>query len=267
MKPLTKPDRDALLARHRRARDAYEQGMNLHVEALDQPGEIGIDEESRAYVDSAAYRQARAAYAEMVAVEDEYFRRLPRMAMATCPFCMQPLYRSFDPFGLDGLWWRSDAQPEEPAPCPHFCVLLGAVNLTGPVPARDFEVHPGPGVPFVVPRLLQQAGMTAVLGQWAMEGAVAYPIAYFAPRRPPVQALTASWARTNHVYTTQLGVHGWRSAGEALDFDLARPLAGGQLRWCAPGSSQLGEGECPYRDLPGVREPQVIAAAEVGAPC
>jgi len=263
MNALTKPQRDALLSRHRRARAAYEQGMDLHVGALDQPGEIGIDEESRAYVDSAAYRQARGAHAEMVAVEDEYFRRLPRVPMGPCPFCGQLLHRSFDPFGLDGFWWRSDTQPDEPKACPHFCVLLGAVELTGPVPARDFEVRPGPGAPFVVPRLLQQPGMTAVLSQLPMEGATAYPIAYFAPRRPPVQALTAAWGRTNHVYTTQLGVHGWRSADEVLAFDLGPFLASGQLRWCGPGSTQLGAGECPYQSTTGARAPQLIAAGEV----
>jgi hypothetical protein len=262
MKPLSRLDRDALCSRHRRARVAYEQGMNLHVEALDQPGEIGIDEESRAYVDSAAYRQARAAYAEMTVVEDEYFRRLPRLAIATCPFCQQVLHRSFDPFGLDGFWWRSDGQPEEPTPCLHFCVLLGAVQLTGVVPPRAFDVHPGPGVPFVVPRLLQLPQMTAVLSQLAIEGGVAYPIAYFAPRRPPAQALTAGWARTNHVYTTQLGVHGWRAAGETLDFDLAPALDSGRLRWCSPGTARLADGPCPYLDMPGPREPQVISAAD-----
>lgn len=261
MKPLTKPDRDALLSRHRRARAAYEQGMDLHVEALDQPGEIGIDEQSAAYVDSAAYRQARGAYAEMVAVEDEYFRRLPRVVMAVCPICTQSLHRSFDPFGLDGFWWRSDAQPDEPAPCLHFCALLGAVDLTAAAPPRHFDVHPGPAVPFVVPRLLERQEMTAVVSQLPLAGGVAYPIAYFAPRRPPVQTLTAGWGRTNHVYTTQLGVHGWRAAAEEMDFDLGRWIAAGRLRWCAPGTTELADGACPYVDLPGERALQVISAA------
>jgi hypothetical protein len=261
MKPMTKADRDALLSRQRRASAAYQQGMDLHVEALDQPGEIGIDEQSAAYVDSAAYRQARAAYAEVVAVEDEYFRRLPRVVMAVCPFCTQALHRSFDPFGLDGFWWRSDAQPDEPAPCLHFCALLGAVDLTAPAPPRHFDVHPGPAVPFVVPRLLEHQGMTAVVSQLPLEGGVAYPIAYFAPRRPPVQTLTAGWGRTNHVYTTQLGVHGWRAAGEEMDFDLGKWIAAHRLRWCAPGTTQLGDGACPYLDLPGERGSQVISAA------
>src|SRR5262245_35434104 len=99
------PERDDLLRRHREARLRYNQGMDAHAEALGVPGEIGIDETSSAYVDTPAYRDARQAYAEMVAVEEEYFRRLPRVVMAPCPLCGKPLYRSFDPFGLDGLWW------------------------------------------------------------------------------------------------------------------------------------------------------------------
>src|SRR5688572_3919350 len=193
---MTKPDRDALLARHREARLRYEQGMDAHAAALDHPGEIGIDESSEVSSASHAYREARAAHAELVALEEQYFRDLPRPVMAPCPFCSKPLHRTFDPFGLDGFWWRSDAQPEEPTPCLHFCVLLGAVKLDQPAPATDFAVHPGPSRPFVVPRLLEQPGMTAVITQLPMEGGVAYPVAYFAPRRPPVQQLAAGWGRT-----------------------------------------------------------------------
>src|SRR5205814_10093029 len=102
--------------------------------------------------------------------------------IAPCPDCGKGPYRSFDPFGLDGLWWRSDAQPEEPQPCPHFCVLLGAVDLGQHRPRPDFDVHPGPGAPFVMPRLLQYQGMTAVISELTLpEGALAYPVAYFAP--------------------------------------------------------------------------------------
>src|SRR5436190_1257232 len=129
MNPLSQLERDALLDRHRRACALYNRGMDEHASALGMPGEIGIDESSSVYVDTPAYRQAREAYGEMVALEDEYFSRIPRLAMGACPFCAKPLYRSFDPFGLEGLWWRSDAHPEEPAACPHFCVLLGAVDL------------------------------------------------------------------------------------------------------------------------------------------
>lgn len=259
--PLTRDERDGLLARLRVARALYERSLDAHVAWLDRPGELGIDEGSLMYVDTPAYAQARASHAEMVAIESEYFRRLPRVVMAACPFCARPLYRAFDPHGLEGLWWRSDAQPEEPPACPHFCVLVGAVSLGGHAPRPDFDVHPGPGVPFVLPRLLGHPGMIAVVAELPMvDGAVGFPVAYFAPRRPPVQALAAPWARSNHVYTTQLGEHGWRAADglDAWDFSLDGWEA--QLRWCPPGGDRtvLANGAGPFRDRPGVRAPQQI---------
>jgi hypothetical protein len=109
----------------------------------------------------------------------------------------------------------------------------------------------------------------AVIAELPMDDGVrAYPVSHFAPRRPPVQTLTASWARTNFVYTTQLGEHGWRAAEEPTapedktwDFDLAPWVAHGQVRWCDPGSDRttLSSGAtCPFLDLPGARAPQVI---------
>lgn len=269
---LTRPARDALLGYHRNARERYNRGMDAHAEALDLPGEIGLDESSLAYVDTLAYRQAREAYAEMVALEDEYFRRLPRPVMAPCPICREPLCRSFDPYGLDGLWWKSDAQPEEPPACPHFCVLLGAVDLGRHQPAPAFTVHPGPGVPFVVPGLLEHPGMVAVVSEIPLvDGARAFPVAYFAPSRPPAAGLTAEWRRTNYVYTDESGEPSWRQADEpgepgglaTWDCKLAPWLKSGRLRWCDPGSdrsklSEVDPARCPFLDLPGTCLPQIL---------
>jgi hypothetical protein len=256
---LTRAERDALLRRHRDARAAHRTALVAHAEALDCPGEVIVDEQSPRFVDSPSFGQARAAYAELQSIEQAYFRRLPRVVMAPCPICGQPLQRSFDPFGLDGLWWRSDAQPEEPTPCPHFCVLQGAVRLEDEPPA-DFAVQPGPGAPFVLPRLLELPGMVAVVAELPVEGGTGYLIAYFAPRRPPAQQLAAGWGRTNFVYTTQLGQHGWRrpDGPEAWDFALTPWVERGQLRWCAPGSARtsLDAGAFPYADLPGSHLPQ-----------
>jgi hypothetical protein len=271
-----KAQRDEAVARHRAARATYNKGMDDHAAQLDMPIELGIDKSSSAFVDSDGYRSARKALAEMAAAEEAYFRQLPKLAMACCPHCDKPLFRSFDPFGLDGLWWRSDAQPEEPQPCPHFCVMLGAVDLRNSRPRPDFDVFPGPGAPYVLPRLLAQAGMVAVISEIQMlDGAVAYPIAYFAPRRPPIQTLAAPWARTNFVYTTQLGVHAWRRADEpapgepapyAWDFDLAPWAARGDVRWCDPGTdgsalSTASRDAFPFANVAGVRQAQMILAA------
>ena len=271
---MIKPARDALIERHRRARAAYNRAMDAHAAALDEPAEIGIDETSDAFVDSPAYREARARHAEMATIEEEYFRRLPRLAIAACPHCDKSLFRAFDPFGLDGFWWRSDAQPDEPPACHHFCLLQGAVKLAAETPGPDFEVHPGPAAPFVIPRVLEQPDMVAVLSELSLvDGSSAYAVAYFAARRPPVQTLAASWARTNFVYTTQLGAHAWRAAddpcgpagAEQWDFDLRPWVTARKVLWCDPGTdrtrlSTTSPEACPFLDLPGVRSAQVIRA-------
>ena len=165
-----KPQRDELVRRHRAARAAYNRAMDEHAAQLDLPIEIGIDSSSSVFVGTDAYRRALEGRAEMAAADATYFRDLPRMPVSCCPHCKKPLYRAFDPFGLEGLWWRSDAQPDEPPPCPHFCVLLGAVDLRTSPSRPDFDVHPGPGAPFVVPRLLQKEGMVAVVSEIKLDG-------------------------------------------------------------------------------------------------
>jgi len=198
-------------------------------------------------------------------LEAEYFEQIPYIMICPCPFDGKPLFHSFDPFGLDGIWWRSDATPPEIPTCSHFCVLLGAVNFSDLTPqAGDFEVHPGPEVPYVVPKLLEHEGMIAVISQLEMDnGYIAYPISYFAEKRPPPQELTAGWARTIFVYATQLGISGWRIPNDTWNFDLMPWLKAGKIRWCPPESDNSALSEespdtCPYIDLPGRRENIVV---------
>jgi hypothetical protein len=273
-----KGHRDELVARHRDTRAIYNRAMDEHAAQVGEPAEIGIDASNDTFVDTPAYQRARAALADMKTIEDEFFAALPRQALAPCPHCGKPLFRTFDPFGLDGLWWRSDAHPDEPQACPHFCLLQGAVDLRTSRPAPDFDVHPGPGAPYVIPRLLEPEGMLVVISQVTMlDGALAYPIVYFAARRPPAQTLAASWARTNFGYSTQLGVHGWRRSDDPVDavgydtwdFALEPWLARGKIQWCDPDSdgTALSRGTtCAFVGLPGSQRAQVIAQVGPTAP-
>lgn len=218
-----------------------------------------------ALMDAEAFDEARASHAEAERLQALYFDRLPRLPVSCCPYDGKPLYRTFDPYGLDGPWWRPDATPEEAPACPHFCVLRGAVHYQGRSPqAGDFEVHPGPEVPYVIPRLLEMDGMIAVIAQLEMEnGFLAYTITYFAERRPPPQDLTAGWARTVHAYTTQLGEAGWSVPNDVWDFDLQPWLEKGKIRWCPPGSDNTflstdPPDQCPYVNLPGTRQRIVV---------
>jgi hypothetical protein len=132
------------------------------------------------------------------------------------------------------------------------------VNYQGLQPlAGNREVFPGPEIPFVYPRLLDLPGVVAVISSLAMEnGYLAYPIGYFAERRPPGKQLVAGWRRTQHHWDDQLGGSGFRCENDKWDFDLQPWLHQGKVRWTAPGSdrttlSNEPWGRCPFLDLPG----------------
>lgn len=187
-----------------------------------------------------------------------YYAGLPRLVMSCCPFDGKPLVRTFDPVGLDGLWWHPDVTPDEVPTCPHFCVLGGAVNYQGlPPVAGDTDVYPGPEVPFVYPRLLALPGVVAVISSLTMDnGYLAYPIAYFAEKRPPGEQLVAGWRHRQHEWRDQFGEYGSRFENDLWDFELRPWLEQGKIRWTPPGSDRTKLADepwqsCPYLDLPG----------------
>lgn len=252
---LSKPERDELLERRREALRRYEQREGRAVEAAAARFELDGETE-------ALFRAAESA-------EREYERRLPRLAQGCCPFDHKPLYRTFDPHGLDGPWWHPDATPAEPVSCPHFCCLRGAVHFNGHAPrGGDFQAHVGPEAPYVIPAILDQPGVVAVVSQVRMTpGYIAYFIAYFAQRRPPVRQLAANWPRTLFAYVTGAGDRRWRVDEVEQDFDLGRWVEAGKLRWCPPDDSSTlapfpqPASSCPYVGLPGERRRSVVFGA------
>ncbi len=248
---MKRDDRTRLLQQRRSALERYEASMNRASSTWAEEQSSHL-EQAKAHMDAA--KEA----------EGAYFRGLPAVTMSCCPFDGRPLLRSFDPFDFDGPWWRPDSTPDEPPPCPHFCCLTGSVSLGGQQPrVTEGSVYIGADVPFLIPRLLEFEGMVAVVGQLDMEnGCRAYPVAYFANRRPPPEKLTASWARSNFVYTTQMGVHGWRLAKESLDFDLIAWIQRQRVLWCVPqsGNARLGDAvaQYPFSDPLGLRKPIVL---------
>jgi hypothetical protein len=247
-------ERAAILRKREDSLAAYQRAMNS---ALEQPP---CSREERAALDEANRHFQAAAEAEA-----DYFQSLGRMSLSVCPLCNKPLFRTFDPYGLDGPWWQSSATPEEPIPCRHFCVLTGALSFNGKPPrGGNFEAHVGPQIPYVIPRLLEHPDMVAVVSRiQTADDYLAYPIAYFAKRRPPPQDLTAGWARTNYLYQTQLGEVRWRIPNDPWDFDLKPWIEQGKLYWCLESDGQLAlksepPGNCPFIDLPGEQRPVIV---------
>lgn len=201
----------------------------------------------------------------------EYADRLPRMQLSQCPICGSELKRVFDPYGLDGFWWHKEptVQYEEPKACEHFMVMLGALHMNGRIPVEAVdEVQPGPEAPFVVPALLQLPGMLAVISKTTLAtGDVAYPIAYFSDHDIHPRYLHQSWCRTTHWFPNATGAQSWTIANYLFDFDLQPYALKKQLRWFdldAPhaGVKTSDDEPCPFLDLPGDRERQIIAFGE-----
>jgi hypothetical protein len=200
----------------------------------------------------------------------EYSDRLPRVVMGISPFNGVQLKRAFDPYGLDGPWWWKDCpvRIEEPDAPPAFQVLLGALALGDRLPAEATdEVIPGPGVPFVVPRLLGAKGFAAVIARLELAtGDIAYAISYWCEAQIPPANLHQPWLRQELWFKNSQGVEGWTIANDPWDFSLEPWIAAGKLFWVDPATGGLFDRNsavrCPFLGLEGYRQPQLLSGGE-----
>lgn len=193
-----------------------------------------------------------------------YWDGVPRLPLSACPRCGQILHKAFDPWGIEGWFWQEKMGEDdlvEPPSCPHFAVLLGAVNLNG-LPPRGgrYRAHLGPEVPYVIPRVLSLPGMAAVISTVPLEnGYTTYPIAYFAEPLPKPFYLTSPWTRTTFNFTNDAGESRWTYKNDPWDFELEPWIAKGLLHWITPGDPSLRvvstPAPCPYVGLTGRRQP------------
>ncbi len=202
----------------------------------------------------------------------EYYAGLPRLNVSRCPYCGNLLERAIDPWGLDGLWWQSSQSGsyQEPEPCTHFRVLLGAVNLNGhPVLGGRNEARPGPEVPYVIPRILELPTMSAVVAVLPLACAyTAYPIAYFSEVCPGPGALTQPWTKQQYAFQDEDGRPAWTVRTDPWDFDLLLWGLRGKLKWIEAGDPtwtlrQSPDSVFPYANLPGIREQVIIRGTQM----
>ncbi len=197
----------------------------------------------------------------------QYFAQLPRYVFSRCPSCNVLLEQVFDPWGLDGFWWQeaSSGRCPKPSACEHFRFLTGALNLNGKPPlGGEAESHPGPEVPYVIPKVLELPTMVAVISSLRLtNGYAAYPIAYFSLEKPPTAALANPWTKTSCYFTAPNGKRGFTYMTDPWDFELLPWVAKGKVKWIEPGDPKniLKSGpdeRCPYADSKGLRQQQVI---------
>ncbi|MGI8608057.1 MAG: hypothetical protein ACR2MY_02330 [Candidatus Dormibacteria bacterium] len=210
-----------------------------------------------------------------LAARDAYIAALPRLELSRDPTTGEVASRAFDSFDIDGPFWDyvDPARPSiEPVP-ESVLAVTGALHLAGPAASTEFLVKPGPGAPFVVPRLLELPGVTAVISHVKVGPHDGYPVIYFAKPMPTGFVHFNDWGADRHWYRAPDGGWGWERNAEdleELDFDLRPWLESKQLRWIAPEDATLrvrqGARGCPYTKVDGAHGWQRIQFGQVSAP-
>jgi hypothetical protein len=199
----------------------------------------------------------------------DYIAGVPFLKLSRCPISGAEVEHSLDNFGLDGLWWKyfGSARPLEGLP-PAYFAFTGALKLVEPVEHTSFLALPGPEVPYVIPRLLKESSVTAVISSVSVGVHNGYAIFYFARPIPRVPRANDWGANEYKVYDA--GSEGWDEISEdekEFDFDLSKWITSGRLQWIAPGDTALrlrtDVSGCPYLNLPGRRTISRIQYGEV----
>jgi hypothetical protein len=231
--------------------------MQANVRALEEAGE------SDAALD---------VWEQVFELTSRYCDLLPEEPVARCPRSGALVRWPIETAGLHGWFWDVDAparRTPDPLP-PAWLAMTGAVRLDQPVERFAFICRPGPGIPFVVPRIIEQPGVQAVVAQVPIGRHTGWAISYFGPRPEGVPLVNLWGTETYPVYDDEGTWRGWANAipkAEDYDFDLERWLRAGKLLWIEPGddSATLREGldGCPYAGLDGVRKNQFVQNGKV----
>lgn len=209
---------------------------------------------------------------ELSEVAREYEEGLPRVELTRCPYTKFTVRHTFDPYGLDGLWWNFEGPARPLNERLYTCqALTGAVALTAPVEPFPFLAQPGPGAPYVMPELFERPEVRAVVSSVECGRHKAYCVAYFAPDEVDGLRWPNDWGTGRRWSEGGTKAGGWFDAGEPapadMDFELRPWLESGKLLWIAPGDESLtlrdGAAGCPYVGLGGERRWQRVSMGEV----
>lgn len=225
------------------------------------------------YGKSTSTEDLRRYRAEERELTQRYLEGLPRILVARCPSCGEPVHMTVDTFGLDGIWWHVFGPDRPPQACIHYRVTLGALDLQGHTPDEasvraTFEIETGPEAPYVVPRLMEAPGARLVLHSLPIaEGRYrAYLMTYFADPPAPSSEGHQPWLRREFLYLDN-GHESRKHCTDHWDFDLAHWLdrqpsvvawldQQRKLQWPTAG-------ECPYLGAPARRKALLIRGGQV----
>ena len=118
------------------------------------------------------------------------------------------------------------------------------MGLSTTVDSTPFLACPGPGVPYVLPRLLADAGVRAVISTVPVGRHTGYLTAYFAETGPTDVSPANDWGAAYSAAGVGGGSEGWCATLDdvaSFDFDLAPWIASGQVQWTQPGFGLDGD--------------------------
>lgn len=217
-------------------------------------------------VQSALSRENEEIGKKLMDLRDQYQSNLPVLPLSRCPFSSKVLYHSLDHYGIDGLWWNYEApmRPVENVPAT-FHSITGALSLKTPIETAPFLCVPGPAVPYVIPEILKNEQISAVLSSVAIGRHQGYVITYFADNPSVPVPRVNSWGMDHWEVLDSRGTYLWDSNPVLmgmLDFQIDRWIGKGKLHWIEPGDQTVtlrqGATGCPYLSVPGSKEIQKI---------
>jgi len=199
-------------------------------------------------------------------LKTQYISILPQIALSRSPFSNEIYYLSIDTFGLDGAWWDAEnpvrAIDNEPT---DYFALTGSVFVNTDIPKIPFSVKPGPAVPWVSPRLLENENIVAVLSHIKIGQYDAYPIVYYSKDMNDNIERINTWGTDYYLVDDN---EGFALSGNTFniddeyDFDIAKWIKKGKLKWINKDDTSLkiqsNLEACPYIDLLGYQYPVVI---------
>lgn len=236
-----------------------------YADALKEIRQIQFDIEKPGGNSEAVRQRLKLLSDRLVDLAARYRDGLPSPALSRCPFSGAEMRHSFDPYGFDGPWWQRDnpVRPvREPAAGRLFLALTGAALLREPREHTEFLVVPGPAVPFVIPRVLREPQVRAVLSAVPVGPHRGYAVTYFAERPlDGVRAPTIWGTDWTSMDPARRGPDDdLPDMAEDFDFELERWVRAQKLLWIAPDDRSLalrtGAEGCPYLALSGDRKVQ-----------
>jgi len=198
---------------------------------------------------------------------NNYKSCLVKKPISKSPFTDNEIYSlTIDDFGLDGLWWDAErpirgVEDEIKS----FFALTGSINITGEIPDVPFPLKPGPAVPWVCPRLLNNEHICAVISYMKIGNYDAYTTVYYTNDTSIDIERINTWGTDMYIAEDK---DGYAVAGstfdleEEYDFDIEPWIKKGKLKWIAINDEKLVLREsiedCPYINIEGYQYPVLI---------